>query len=160
VAVLDEWQHFLHLPTPMPTVLAEARGLGLGVTLAHQSLSQLPEKDRDAVLSNPRSRVGFQLPAGDARLIARHLGGLLDADDLQGLGAYEVAAQLFAAGATQPVATGLTRPAPAPTADSAALREQSRQRYGVDRAEVEAAIVSRQQGGDPDAPVGRRRRAS
>ena len=30
MAYLDEWQHFVHLPTPMASVLAEARGLGLG----------------------------------------------------------------------------------------------------------------------------------
>jgi hypothetical protein len=28
MAYLDEWQNFLHLPTPMASVLAEARGLG------------------------------------------------------------------------------------------------------------------------------------
>lgn len=41
MAYLDEWQHFVHLPIPMSSVLAEARGLGLGLTLAHQYLSQL-----------------------------------------------------------------------------------------------------------------------
>ena len=28
MAYLDEFQHFVHLPTPMPSMLAEARGLG------------------------------------------------------------------------------------------------------------------------------------
>lgn len=157
MAYLDEWQHFLHLPTPMASVLAEARGLGLGLTLAHQHLGQLPEAARDAVLSNARSRVTFQLPASDARLLAREMGGLLTADDLQGLGSFEVVAQLFAAGSTQPPATARTRPMPATCSDADEIRATSSAAYGVDRAEVEGAIRSRQTNSRPDDLVGRKR---
>ena len=44
-------------------------------------------------------------------------GGVVTADDLQGLGAYEVVCQLFAQGTTQAPATGRTR-----SADATALR--------------------------------------
>ena len=77
MAYLDEFQHFVHLPTPMPSMLAEARGLGLGLALAHQHLDQLGEEARHAVLANTRSRVVFQLPAGDARVMAREMGTIL-----------------------------------------------------------------------------------
>ena len=153
---LDEWSRFLHLPTPMASVLAEARGLGLGLTLAHQHLGQLPEEARDAVLSNARSRVLFQLPASDARIAARELGGVLSADDLQGLGGYEVAFQLFANGTTQAPATARTRPMPPPSCDPKQIRAESRRRYGVARSEVEAAIRERQIH-RVEAPVQRRR---
>lgn len=156
MAYLDEWQHFLHLPTPMASVLAEARGLGLGMTLAHQHLGQVPEAARNAVLSNARSRVIFQLPAGDARLLARELGGLLSADDLQGLGAYEVVTQLYASGSTQAAATARTRPMTSETSDADEIRAASRTRYGVDRGEVEAAIRARQLGGTGHTSVGRK----
>jgi hypothetical protein len=155
MAYLDEWQNFVHLPTPMPAMLAEARGLGLGMTLAHQHLDQLDREARDAVLANARSRVVFQLPAGDARIIERELGGVLTADDLQGLGAYEVVCQLFAAGTTLPPATGKTRPLPLPCSDAATIRHLSRERYGIDRDKVEAAIRQRQSSGGTGA-VGRR----
>ena len=122
MAYLDEWQNFLHLPTPMASVLAEARGLSLGMVLAHQHLGQLPTEAQHAVLANARSKVVFQLPAGDARLIAREFGGVLTDDDLQGLGAYEVAAELFAAGTTQPVATAKTRPMGKPTSSADDVR--------------------------------------
>jgi hypothetical protein len=157
MAYLDEWSRFLHLPTPMAAVLAEARGLGLGLVVAHQHLAQLPRDARDAVLSNARSRVVFQLPDSDARLVARTMGGVFTADDLQGLGAYEVVAQLFGAGTTQPPASARTRPMPPTTADPELIRSQSRQRYGVPRQEVDAAIRRRQQG-RTDAPVQRRPR--
>lgn len=154
---LDEWQHFLHLPTPMASVLAEARGLGLGMVLAHQELGQVPEDVRRAVMANARSRVVFQLPASDAAIVARELGGVLTADDLQGLGGYEVALQLFAGGNTQPVATGKTRPMSEAISSAAGIRALSRDRHGVDRAEVERQIRERQTS-RTDAPTGRRRR--
>jgi type IV secretory pathway TraG/TraD family ATPase VirD4 len=157
MAYLDEWQNFLHLPTPMASVLAEARGLGLGMVLAHQHIGQLPTDAQHAVLSNARSKIVFQLPAGDARIIARELGGVLTDDDLQGLGAYEVAAQLFAAGTAQTVATASTRPMGVPTGSADAVRASSRQQYGVARDEVEKQLRSRQQA-RTSAPTGRRER--
>lgn len=158
MAYVDEWQKFVHLPTPMGEVLAEARGLGLGMVLAHQTIvGQLPDDVRHAVLANARSRVAFALPSEDARLVARELGGIFTADDLQGLGPYEVVCQLFAAGSTQPPATARTRPLPEPSSDPDEIRRASRERYGVDRGEVEMAIRGRQSRGT-DAPIGRRRR--
>jgi hypothetical protein len=152
---LDEWQHFLHLPTPMSTVLAESRGFNVGWTLAHQETGQLNPELRSAVFANARSRIVYQLSADDARLLARQMGGPLTADDIQGLGPWEVAAQLFAAGSTQTAATGLTRPLGPPSADPEEIRQWSREQYGVDREEIELAIRKRQMG--PTAgPIGRR----
>jgi len=157
MAYLDEWAQFMHLPTPMASVLAEARGLGLGLTLAHQHMDQLTPEARHAVLANARSRVVFQLSSGDARLMAKELGTLLSPDDLQGLGAYEVVAQLFAEGTTQAPATGRTRALEPPTNDARAIRAESRTRYGVPRGDVERAIRDRQSA--PTAgPIGRRSR--
>jgi hypothetical protein len=162
MAFLDEFQHFLHLPTDVPTVLAEARGLGLGVTLAHQFIGQLHNEARDAVLGTVRSRVVFQMPAADARPLARELGGILTADDLQGLGAFEVVVQAFAGGYTQPPATGVTRPAPPGDDAAEELLAASRADYGVDRQSVETALRTRQRTSSrgTQAPVGRRPRGT
>ncbi len=157
MAYLDEFQHFVHLPTPMPSMLAEARGLGLGMTLAHQHLDQLGEEARHAVLANARSRVVFQLPATDAGVMARQMGTILSADDLQGLGAFEVVCQLFAAGTTQAPATGRTRALGPISSDADDIRVHSRERYGVDREDIERALRDRQSGGSPGG-LGRRGR--
>ena len=73
---VDEFQDYLHLPTDLTDVLAQARGLGVGLTLAHQHLAQLPPAMRSAVLANARSRVAFQLGSDDARAIAHTMPGL------------------------------------------------------------------------------------
>ncbi len=56
---LDEFQDFLRLPVDPEDMLAKARGFGLGVTLAHQHLNQLPTRMRQAVLANARPKVIF-----------------------------------------------------------------------------------------------------
>jgi hypothetical protein len=160
MAYADEWQRLVHLPTPMASVLAESRGFGVGWTLAHQEMGgQLTPELRSVVLANARSRVLFQLPADDARLMARQLGGPLTADDLQGLGAFEVATQLFADGSTQSAATGRTRPLSPPCSDPEQIRRWSSEQYGVERDEIEAAIRKRQMG-NTSGPIGRRPTAS
>ena len=100
-AYIDEFQDYLHLPTGVEAMLAQARSLGLGLTLAHQHLGQLSASVREAVLANARSRVIFQVAASDANTLVRELAPL-SAADLQGLGRFEVVARLSAGGQTAP----------------------------------------------------------
>lgn len=140
---LDEFQTFVRLPTDLANVLAQARGLGVGFTLAHQHLGQLPAELRQAVLANARSKVVFQTGAADAGAIAREFGPLVAPADLQGLGAYEVLTQLVAGAEVAPPATATTRAPLPPTGLGDRTRALSRLHYGRDRAEVEAAIRRR-----------------
>jgi hypothetical protein len=155
-AYIDEFQDYLRLPLDMADALAQARGLGLGLTLAHQHLGQLPTAVRDAVLANARSRVIFQLSASDAHTLARELAPYLTATDLGGLGPYEVVATLSTGGRVAPPATGVTLPPPAPTGQAAAARAASRDRYGIDRQTVERQIQARHEGRRGSGAVGRR----
>jgi hypothetical protein len=153
---LDEFQDFLRLPTSIADVLAQARGLGLGLTLAHQHLGQLPKTLREDVLANARSRVIFQVAASDAQRLGREVAPYLAPSDLQGLGPFEIAATLSVAGRVAPPVTGRTLPLSAPTGQAAAARQHSRLRYGQDRPTVEAAIRARHAGGPSAGGVGRR----
>lgn len=155
---IDEAQDVLHLPTPIPDLTAQARGLGVGLSFFHQHLAQLDSDTRAALLANCRSKISFQLSADDARLVAREFQPYLSAEDLQGLGPYEIVAQVAAGGSVVPPLTARTFPAPLPLSDPAVVREASRQRWGRERAEVEAAMVERQQIAAESAPVGRTRR--
>jgi hypothetical protein len=141
-AYLDEMQDIVRLPLALHDMLAQARGLGLGVTLATQFMSQLPEQLRSAVLGTVRTLLTFQLDHDDARLLAKRFGPLT-ADDLMGLAAYEVALKPCVNGQVLTPVTGLTVPLAPPTRDGAAFADTSRQRYGIARHEVEAALQAR-----------------
>ena len=152
---VDEVQDYLNLPTSLADLLAQARGLGLGLTIAHQHLGQLPLPVRHAVLANCASRIIFALGPDDARVLARELAPLTPAD-LQGLGAFEVAARLATDDGVAPPATAMTRPLGPDLGTAARVREQSRQAYGADAGMVEADMQRRHQP-TPSGPVGRRR---
>jgi hypothetical protein len=140
VVYADEFQDYVHLPTDMADALAQARGLGVGLVLAHQHLAQLPADLRAAVLANARSRVCFQLAGDDAQTIARFSGGLLQPADLQRLRRFDAYAQLVVGGEVTGFASLRTLPLPAASSEPRAIRELSRQRYGRPIAEVEAEI--------------------
>lgn len=137
----DEFQDYLHLPTDLGDALAEARGLGVGLTLAHQHLHQLEPAMRSAVLANARSRVCFQLGHEDARLMAAGTSQL-EAEDFQSLNRYEVYAALMAGGSVQPWCSLRTEAPPTTTSDLAAVREASLQRYGTARQDIEAELAT------------------
>jgi len=153
---IDEVQDYLHLPTSIADVLAQARGLGLGLTLAHQHLGQLPAALREAVLANARSRVIFQTAAADAQRLGREVAPYLTPADILGLGPFEVALSLAVGSRTAPPATGRTVPPPPLTGMAEDALAASRSRYGRPRAEVEAAIRRRHAGDVPTGGVGRR----
>jgi len=109
---IDEFQDYLHLPTDVADVLAQARGLGVGLTLAHQHLAQLPPSLRSAVLANARSRVCFQLGSEDARLVAGTSADVEAIDLLSSAGPFtldDVARRCFAARMPAPAQLGARR---------------------------------------------------
>jgi hypothetical protein len=138
--VFDEFQDFLNLPTDLADALGQARGLGVGLTLAHQHLHQLEPSMRSAVLANARSRLCFQLPLEDAKVIAPS-GSLPSAEEFTGLGAYECYVRLVADDSVQPWCSGRTLPPPPILRSPSEVLERSRRRYGTPRAEVEANIA-------------------
>jgi hypothetical protein len=157
-AYVDEVQDYLHLPTSIGDVLAQARGLGLSLTLAHQHLAQLPNELRHAVLANARSRVAFQLASEDARTLAPVIGAPVTPADLQGLDAYEVIVQLAVANRVASPASARTCPPPPPTGQADAAVRASRKQYGVSHADVEADIRARHDRQTVDGLLGRQRR--
>jgi hypothetical protein len=158
---IDEVQDYLHLPTDLGDALAQARGFGVGFTLAHQFLGQLPASMRAAVLTNARSRVCFQLSREDAAQLAKGHPELT-AEDFTTLGQFQVYASLFARGASGPYALGSTLPADKASSRPSELLRASRQRYGQPLDVIEAGfaelLTSSSQGSD--ATLGRRRRTT
>jgi GTPase SAR1 family protein len=139
---IDEAQAVVKLPVPLPDMLAQARGFKFGLTLANQYVSQLSDAVQAAVLGTVRSQVAFHVEYEDARLLERRFAPLT-ADDLQGLGAWEIAVRPSVNGGTGAVVTGTSLPLAEATADPEQLARASRMRYGLARAEVEAALTAR-----------------
>lgn len=159
MCIVDEFQNVVRLPTPAETILAEARSFRLSLTLAHQHLGQLDADLSHAVLANARSKLVFQTSRNDASVFARELGGGLTPEDLMGIPAYEAVAQVFAAGEVQPPATIVTGDLSKKLREADEVRLASQARFGVSRADVDAAIVDRLHGhGEASRQVGRTRR--
>ena len=136
---IDEFQDYLHLPTDLGDALAQARGLGISFTLAHQHLAQLDTSMRAGVLANARSRICFQLGNDDAKVMS-NTSTVLGTEDFTSLGAYQYYAQLMLGGAVQPWCSGRSLPPSNPTADVAAIRTTSRQQYATRVTEIDEAI--------------------
>lgn len=135
---VDEFQDYLHLPVDFADALAQARGLGVGFTLAHQYLHQLDVSARAAVLANAQSRVAFRLGGDDARILATESG--LEAEDFRELGAFQCYAQLVAENVPQRWTSAQTTLPPDRLNDPAAVRAESLRRYGAPRPEIEASL--------------------
>lgn len=137
---IDEVQDYLRLPTDLGDALATARSLGAGFHLAHQYEKQLPSAMTEAFRNNARTRICFQLHAGDARELVSGQS-VLSVEDFTRLPAYHVYASLVRDNAVQPWVSGITRPAPEVTSDPREIRHLSRLRYGQPRADIEAGFT-------------------
>jgi Type IV secretion-system coupling protein DNA-binding domain len=132
MAYIDEFQDYLHLPTDISEVLAQARGHGLGFHLAHQHLGQLGAELRAGVLANARSRVCFALPQDDARVVASG-SAHLQVDDFMNLGAYQAYASLMSSGQSHGFASLTTSPPAPEISDPVVVRRTSAEKYGISR---------------------------
>ena len=112
---LDEAHRFLHLHTPIDTMLSQARGFGLGMVLALQNFAQLGTREiREGVSANTLHKLFFRLSTEDAAYAERHTYPLLTAHDLSHLDNFTAAARLQPDGIDRPAFTLQTRPLPNP----------------------------------------------
>jgi hypothetical protein len=161
---IDEPKVLGDIPVPLDGMFELARGMGVGLTLATQSLTMLPTAVRSAALTNAATLIAFRQTADDAELLARHLPGVTP-DGLQHLGPFEIVARIgLNHGDLTPPASARTLTPPPVTSNPIAIRHNSSQCYGADPKLVDRALADRHRhdnnpaGGSSDAPVGRRRR--
>jgi energy-coupling factor transporter ATP-binding protein EcfA2 len=139
---LDEFQDFLRLPVDLADALVQARGLAVGLVLAHQHLDQLDRTVRSAFLANPGSRILFRLDHDDAAVMARRTRGDLSPDNLSGLAAFEAYATVMVDGEATRYGSLTTLPLARSTRNPAVLMSESAERWGVPGAETEARLRS------------------
>jgi hypothetical protein len=92
--LVDEVHNYLNLPTPIPDVLAEARGYRLSFCLAHQHLAQLTPEVRAGIDANARTKVYFQLSQEDAHHLEPEVQPELSEYDLANLPLYTAAVRV------------------------------------------------------------------
>lgn len=157
--VVDEWQTFT-AGMDFGDMLATARGMNTGFTLAHQHLAQLSPSLRAAVLANTKSRVAFRPAKADAKDLAGVLGGNTTSENLMTLPAYHAAAQVLVSGATSLPFVVQTLDLPPATENPIAARYEITERYGIDPHELDAQLIQRWQGGrdTPDGAIGMKKR--
>jgi hypothetical protein len=142
LCLVDECHRFCHLPQGMATALAQARGYGVGMVLAHQNLAQLKDHElTEAVDANCQTKLCFGLGAADAKRMAVHFEPRLDAHDLLHLGAHTIACRVLHESHQLPAATATAEPPsrPTPGETTGAIRNRARV-HATERSAVEKAI--------------------
>ena len=161
---IDELQDYLSLPTSFSDALAQARGLGVAYTVAHQYRGQLPPDIKAGIDANCRNKIIFGLNSEDAKDMAEESPDLLPLDFMT-LPRYQIYTTFQSGGRSTGWISGQTLP-PSPSIRMAAeCKAESMKRYGVSDEKTEAELIHimspREPEPDPivaDAPIGRRKK--
>ncbi|MBU3896272.1 TraM recognition domain-containing protein, partial [Patescibacteria group bacterium] len=137
---VDEFQNFA--TESFASILSEARKYRLNLTLGHQYITQMDETVRDAVFGNVGTLVLFRIGAEDADFLEREFTPEFMAQDLVGLGKYNVYLKLMIDGVAGRPFSAETLPPMKVTEVSSVdkIIKASRERYGVSKVSVEDKI--------------------
>ena len=127
--MVDELQDYLALPTDFSDALAQARGLGVGFTVAHQYRAQLPPEIKAAIDTNARNKIIFGLNATDAKEVSA-MAPELEAVDFMSLPRYHIYANLQNHNKSTGWITGQTLPSSVGYQSSGELKAKSMAKYG------------------------------
>ena len=162
---IDELQDYLSLPTSFSDALAQARGLGVAYTVAHQYRGQLPPDIKAGIDANCRNKIAFGLNSDDAKDMAAKAPEL-EPLDFMTLPRYEIYTSFQQGGKSTGWLSGKTLPPPEPIRMAAELKAASMSRFGVPAEETEAELIrliskppSEPDPAVEDAPIGRRRKS-
>ncbi len=138
---VDEFQNFA--TESFAGILSEARKYRLNLILAHQYISQLDEKVRDAVFGNVGTLITFRVGAMDADVLEKEFEPSFYATDLVNLAKYHVYLKLMIDGVATNPFSAETIP-PIDISDTSGSVDKvirvSRERYGSKREDVEEKI--------------------
>lgn len=138
---IDELQDYLSLPTDLSDALAQARGLGVGLTLAHQYRDQLPMGIRSGVDANARNKIMFGLQSKDAKDMAA-MAPELTAEDFMALPRYQIYTSFQSGGRNTGWVQGRTLPPPPALRGATELKARSQSAYGIPPEQTEEEYLS------------------
>jgi len=150
---VDEFQNFV--TDSFATILSEARKYQLGLTIAHQYLGQLTTSKpgssaqdsqiRDAVFGNVGTMMCFRIGVEDAPIMAKEFEPVFNEFDVINIERFQAYVKLMINGtSSRPFNMFAPEPASGGSRQVAdAVRELSRTKYGVERAQVMTEIMER-----------------
>ncbi len=141
---VDEFQNFA--TDSFAEILSEARKFRLSLVMAHQYLDQLPKELAAAVFGNVGSIMSFCVGASDAEALSEQFAHpKLTPEDFQHLQRSEALCRVMQGGQTSPAFSASTSDPLEPVSynRSETIKAVSRQRYGVERAEIELRLLRR-----------------
>jgi hypothetical protein len=139
---IDEFQNIT--TDSIPGILSEARKYKLSLTVAHQFLSQVDEKIRDAVFGNVGSMAAFRVGQEDGEFFGKQFAPTFEAKDFINIENRNAYVRILAHGVPQkPFNIKTLDLAKGNLAQVDDLRELSFLTYGRDRATVEEHIKQR-----------------
>lgn len=142
ILYIDEFQNFS--TDSFATILSEARKYRLSLILAHQYITQMEEKVRDAVFGNVGTMITFRVGADDAEFLEREFTPEFTAQNLVNLPKQNIFVKLAIDGVTSRPFSAETLP-PVPhitTSFRNQIIEASNLAYGTMRKVVEEKIAS------------------
>jgi len=139
---IDEFQNVT--TESIASILSEARKYRLSLNVAHQYITQLDEKIKNAIFGNVGSMAVFRVGVEDANFLEPKFKPIFTAQDITKLDNYNAYMSMLVNGQpTKPFNIKTYPPEAGNMAIVDNLKQLSYMKYGRDRAEVEAEIMGR-----------------
>lgn len=136
---VDEFQNFA--TDSFAVILSEARKYGLCLTVANQYISQMEDTVRNAVFGNVGSIISGRVSPDDAPFLVKYFEPQFEAQDIVLLANRSFIASLTIGGEKSPAFSCRSLVMPTTQKDNtSAIIEVSRQRYSLEKSQVEAII--------------------
>ncbi|EKE28940.1 MAG: hypothetical protein ACD_2C00263G0006 [uncultured bacterium (gcode 4)] len=142
---VDEFQNFA--TETFNEILSEARKYGLGLTVAHQFIRQIPQKISEALFWNVWTIVSFRISPEDALIMKQQFDPFLDAYDLANLNQREFYCKLLVKWQVKDPFSLKTMYIEDPVVDTNRIQEiynESRKRYSRSLEEAKKVVNAEQ----------------
>ncbi|MFH1766916.1 MAG: type IV secretion system DNA-binding domain-containing protein [Patescibacteria group bacterium] len=137
---VDEFQNFA--VESFASILSEARKYRLNLIMAHQYIAQLTEEVRDAVFGNVGTIISFRVGSPDAQFMEDEFMPRFTPEDVINLPKYAIYLKLMIDGVTSmPFSADTLPPIGMKTGSTQKVVEQSRERYGGSRVNIEEHVA-------------------
>ncbi len=137
---VDEFQNFA--VESFASILSEARKYRLNLIMAHQYIAQLTEEVRDAVFGNVGTIISFRVGSPDAQFMEDEFMPRFTPEDIINLPKFAIYLKLMIDGVTSmPFSAATLPPIGMRTNSTQKVVEQSRERYGGSRENIEEHVA-------------------